>query len=253
MSTTSSGGSKFFLAMGEEAKEKEFSGRLRIAQGKQSREAVCTITKNSFNFVTSPKHFLAVEMKESFSLQHVDCYSKLLGTGERLFILQRVDRKVLVRDQVRLEMIATKEDSEDWVDAFKAAGILKNIPADLGKVLTPAGSPSSRSKSITEQILADSELQEQSKTMKQMIEDYMKITDKTIRDIVPKYIILSLVKATQTYVKRDLVGDVLKNVHSEEERKKLLQPNQDYEENISELLKLRKATQNALNVFGKLF
>ena len=271
LSNNSGSGSKFFLSTGEEAKEKEFTGRLRIAQGRHSREAVCTITKNTFSFVISPRHFLAVEVKESFSLQQVDCYSKAAGSGERLFILQREDRKVLVRDQVRLEMMASREESEDWAHAFKAAGILKEIPADLGKVtLTTPDSPKSKPRgnnvlksfrsretqkenSVTEQILKDKELQDQSKIIKKMIEDYMKITDKTIRDVVPKYIILSLVKATQIYVKKDLVGDVLKDVHSEEERKNLIQANQDYEETIAELLKLRQATQNALDVFVKLF
>ena len=86
-----------------------------------------------------------------------------------------------------------------------------------------------------------------------MIEDYMKITDKTIRDLVPKYIVLSLVRATQTYVKKDLVSDVLKDVSTEEDKRKLLQANQDYEESINELLELRQATKKALDVFMKLF
>ena len=68
---------------------------------------------------------------------------------------------------------------------------------------------------MTERVLKDRELQDQSRIIKNMIEDYMKITDKTIRDLVPKYIVLSLVRATQTYVKKDLVSDVLKDVCTE--------------------------------------
>ena len=86
-----------------------------------------------------------------------------------------------------------------------------------------------------------------------MIEDYMKITDKTIRDLVPKYIVLSLVRATQSYVKKDLVSDVLKDVCTEEAKRKLLQANQDYEESINELLELKEASKKALDVFMKLF
>ena len=86
-----------------------------------------------------------------------------------------------------------------------------------------------------------------------MIENYMKITDKTIRDLVPKYIVLSLVRATQTYIKKDLVSDVLKDVCTEEDKRKLLQANQDYQESITELLELRQATKKALDVFMKLF
>ena len=238
--------------------------------GRHSREAVYSITRSDFTFVMSPRHFLAVEVKETFSLQQVDCYSRAQAGGERLFILQRTDRKPLVRDQVRLEMTANREDSEHWLQAFKLAGILKEIPGDLGRIstaTTASNSPSKtrtrtimktlrvtqKEKSVTEKILNDKDLQDQSRIIKNMIEDYMKITDKTIRDLVPKYIVLSLVRATQNYVKKDLVSDVLKDVCTEEAKKKLLQANQDYEESINELLELKQATKKALDVFMKLF
>lgn len=105
---------------------------------------------------------------------------------------------------------------------------------------------------MTEKILNDKDLQDQSRIIKTTIEDYMKITDKTIRDLVPKYIVLSLIRATQTYVKKDLVSDVLKEVSTEEAKMKLLKVNQDDEESINELLELRKATQKALDVFMSL-
>lgn len=263
------GGSKFFVSQGEEVKEQShhFKGRLRVIQGRHSREAVCSISRTDFTFVLSPRHFLAVEVKETFSLQQVDCYSRAQAGGERLFILQRGDRKPLVRDQVRLEMTATREDAENWLQAFKLVGILKEIPGDLGRISTTNSSPiktrtrtimktlrgTQKEKSVTEQILNDRELQDQSRIIKNMIEDYMKITDKTIRDLVPKYIVLSLVRATQSYVKKDLVSDVLKDVCTEEAKRKLLQANQDYEESINELLELKEASKKALDVFMKLF
>lgn len=209
-------------------------------------------------------------MRETISLQQVDCHTRALEGGERLFILQRADRRPLVRDQVRLEMTASREEAESWHQAFKVTGILKEMQGDLRRMSTTATSTSSpikvrtrsimktlrviqKEKSVTEKILSDKTLQDQSKILKIMIENYMKITDKTIRDIVPKYIVLSLVKATQTYVKKDLVSDVMKDVGTEEAKRKLLQANQEYEESINELLELRQATQKALDVFMKLF
>ena len=106
-------------------------------------------------------------------------------------------------------------------------------------------------KSATVQILQEKELQEQTQILKCMIEDYMRITDKTIKDLVPKYIVLSLVRSTQDYVKKELMGDVL-NGQSEEGRAKLLQVNQEFESNINELLQLRTATRQAMDVFLKL-
>ena len=250
-----------------------FSGNLNVSQSKRTREAVCTITKADFTLVITGRHFLSVEVRDSFPIQNVECYSQATSTGERLFIMQRMDRKPLVREEVRLEMMSTSEDSEAWVNAFKTVGIFKELRGDFAKVSShlrrPAPTPpaSSRDKtglksfrtrqisrqeqSATEQILQGKDLQDQTKMLKSMIEDYMRITDKTIKDLVPKYIVLTLVKTTQDYVKKELVGDVL-NGKSEEGRGKLLQVNQEYEANINELLQLRTATRQAMDVFMKL-
>ena len=168
-------------------------------------------------------------------------------------------------------MMSAREDSEAWVQAFKTAGIFKELRGDFAKVTQrkPSTSPSriSRAKTVlksfrtrqtsiqeksaTEQILQETELQDQTQVLKCMIEDYMRITDKTIKDLVPKYIVLSLVRTTQDYVKKELMGDVL-NGQSEEGRANLLQVNQEFESNINELLQLRRATRQAMEVFLKL-
>ena len=80
----------------------------------------------------------------------------------------------------------------------------------------------------------------------------MRITDKTIKDIVPKYIVLLLVKATQDFIKKELVGVVLKDRQTEEARSEILQVNQDFQNNINELLQIREATKKALDIFMKL-
>ena len=244
-----------------------------MSQSKGTREAVCSITKTDFTIVIAARHFLSVEVRESFPVQHVECYSQATSTGERLFIMQRLDRMPLVRDEVRLEMMSAREDSDAWVHAFKTVGIFKELRGDFAKVShmkpAPPGCPSNLSrartvlktfrtrqtslqeKSATEQILQEKELQDQTRVLKCLIEDYMRITDKTIKDLVPKYIVLTLVRATQDYVKKELVGDIL-NGQSEEGRGKLLQVNQEFESNINELLQLRTATRQAMDVFMKL-
>ena len=181
-----------------------------------------------------------------------------------------MDRKSLVRDQVRLEMMSQREESESWVNAFKTAGIFKELHGELGKVthLTPHHEHRERSrrdilktfkrkkslqeKSTTESILEDKDLKEQTKILKYLVEAYMRITDKTIKDIVPKYIVLLLVKATQEFIKKELVGVVLKDRQTEEARSEILQVNQDFQNNINELLQIREATKKALDIFMKL-
>merc|ERR1711915_593189 len=104
-------------------------------------------------------------------------------------------------------------------------------------------------KTATEEILSDRVLQDQSRMLKKMIDNYMKITDTTIRDLVPKYIMFSLVSATQRYVREELVGDILKDKNTDEQKAQLLEASSDYAQKIKELLEIQGATQKAMDVF----
>jgi len=119
----------------------------------------------------------------------------------------------------------------------KASGIMRK--ASINK------SP----KNPTEEILNDRGLQDQSKMLKKMIENYMKITDTTIRDLVPKYVMFALVSATQKYVREELVGDILKGRNSDAEKAELLEASSEYSLQIKELLDIQSATQKAMEVF----
>merc|ERR1719317_625698 len=88
-----------------------------------------------------------------------------------------------------------------------------------------------------------------SQMLKKMIENYMKITDTTIRDLVPKYIMFALVSATQKYVREELVGDILKGRNSDDDKAKLLEASSEYSLQIRELLDIQSATQKAMDVF----
>ena len=196
-----------------------------------------------------------------------------MASGERLFILQRVDRRPVFRDQVRLDMMSSRgSDAEAWVNAFKAVGIFKELHGDFGKstFLNPAHPANARmgsrrgtlrttrrdlsfqEKSASEAILEDKELVEQTKSLRYLIEAYMKIADKTIKDLIPKYIVLSLVRATQEFIKRDLTGLILKDRHTEDQRAELLQEKEDYRATINELLQVKEATEKALEVFMRM-
>ena len=192
-----------------------------------------------------------------------------MSSGERLFILQRVDRRPVFRDQVRLDMMSSRgSDAEAWVNAFKAVGIFKELHGDFGKssFLNPAHPTNGRrrtlrttrrdlsfqEKSASEAILEDKELVEQTKHLRYLIEAYMKIADKTIKDLIPKYIVLSLVRATQEFIKRDLTGLILKDRHTEDQRAELLQEKEDYRATINELLQVKEATEKALEVFMRM-
>eukprot|EP00092_Neocalanus_flemingeri_P034950 GFUD01038029.1.p1 GENE.GFUD01038029.1~~GFUD01038029.1.p1 ORF type:complete len:778 (-),score=179.11 GFUD01038029.1:280-2613(-) len=248
-----------------------FTGKLRLVLpgSKGSRDAICTITKSEFSFVISPTSFLSSEVKETISLKNVECYSsqskKLNG---RKYILQRMDKRPIYKGEKLLELFSFKEDTDEWIQSFKSAGIFKDLKgspeatpenspptrAKLGGMLNTNSSRlmqriSRRPKNTTDQILNDRGLQDQSKILKKMIENYMKITDTTIRDLVPKYIMFSLVSSTQKYVREELVGDILKGRNTDEAKAELLEASKEHFHQIKELLDIQSATHKAMDVF----
>ena len=273
--------SKFFVSNGEEVEEYlYFIGKLNIMFSglRGSRDAICTITKSEFSFVIAPKSFLGSEVKETISLKNVECNSgQSKKVNGRQYILQRVDNRPIYKGEKQLELFSSKEDTDEWIQAFKSAGIFNDLKGSMqnlhAKEATPEGSPptlsklggmlktkssglmrnlstsSRKPKNATDEILNDRGLQDQSKMLKKMIENYMKITDTTIRDLVPKYIMFSLVSSTQKYVREELVGDVLKGRNTDESKGELLEASAEYSQQIKELLDIQSATQKAMEVF----
>ena len=106
-----------------------------------------------------------------------------------------------------------------------------------------------RSDTAAKSILGSSLIQEQANTLKRMVGDYMEITDTAIRDLAPKYIMLSLVSALQDYVREELLGDLLEE-HSGPEAKQALVRRQESSK-VPELLAARDALSQAMQVLGR--
>lgn len=102
------------------------------------------------------------------------------------------------------------------------------------------------------EIVNEPGMQEQIKKIRTLVQNYMKIVDTTVRDITPKYIMLTLVRGTLDYIKDELTGDIFKEYQSEEAKVALLMASDDYMDRINSLLAIRDATNNALEVFSSL-
>ena len=78
-----------------------------------------------------------------------------------------------------------------------------------------------------------------------------KIVDTTIQDMVPKYIIYSLVNATLQYAKEDMLGDLLSGRETQEQKEDLMEDGSDFNK-ISELLIVKDATEQAISILQEL-
>ena len=95
------------------------------------------LTKTEFTYVLPKKNFVSSEVRETISLKNVECQSKLIVEGSRLFLLQRVDNRPVFKGYRNMAMTSVSvEDGNKWVQYFTAIGIFREMKGSMGNLLT---------------------------------------------------------------------------------------------------------------------
>ena len=117
----------------------------------------------------------------------------------------------------------------------------------------PSGNPPApNEKAIcAKEILGNQLIQDQSSSLKQLVGEYIQITDITIQDITPKYIMHSLVNAMQEYVRANLLADLLEDRSTLEAQGELVR-REDNSEEIKQVLAKQLAIKQAMERLSKL-
>ena len=189
--------------------ELSVSGKLTISIPNMGvKEAMCSLTKTEFCYTIAARNFLSKETREAVSLKNVVCESKSTLGGERIFVLKRTDNRPVLKGYRTLEMSSTKEFADKWVHGFNSIGIFKDIKGSMGNLLGQELDSHNRRRTstitapkreqlrrqTTSEALGDPTTSDHRDILKRYIEEYMKVVDTTIRDITPKYIMLTLGK-----------------------------------------------------------
>ena len=93
-------------------------------------------------------------------------------------------------------------------------------------------------------------MKEKTRTVQTLVQRYIEIEDKNIRSYVLKVVSRNLVNATEKFTKTSLYVTILKGADSEEARRRLVEKSQKDRDRIKELLQLREATREALEVLA---
>ena len=147
--------------------------------------------------------------------------------------MARTDHRPLVKNYSSITMVTeNRTESDKWVQAFSTLGILREVHGSMtdlgipnvdahahnGAQHTKPSVKELRKKSSFD-IFEDSQLKEESKKMSKMVESYMKIVNTTIRDVTPKYIMLTLGELSSrtpqkiTFQKFSLRFESLENIY----------------------------------------
>ncbi|VDN07603.1 unnamed protein product [Thelazia callipaeda] len=159
------------------------------------------------------------------------------------FALFYPDGKNIYKDYKQLELSASNLDEVDaWKASFLRAGVYpeKEKQSDDGEV----------DYMITAEIetSVDPQLERQVETIRNLVDSYMRIVTKTIRDLVPKAIMFLIVNKVSEFL-RD--GDLLANLYQLGDTDSLMEESQFEAQKREEMFRMYNACREALRIIGE--
>ncbi|CAL2039636.1 unnamed protein product [Caenorhabditis brenneri] len=154
------------------------------------------------------------------------------------FALFYPDGKNVYKDYKQLEVGCNNLDE---VDAWKASFLRAGVYPEKVKTPEDESSPDSDEASI------DPLLERQVETIRNLVDSYMKIVTKTIKDIVPKAIMHLIVNKVSEFIKEEL----LMNLYQSGDADKLMEESQLEAQKREEMLRMYNACKEALRIIAE--
>lgn len=154
------------------------------------------------------------------------------------FVLVHSDpRKNVYKDHKSLDLATTSmEEMESWQASFLRAGV---YPVHMEEDPTPEGEEDNGIGS------ADPQLERQVETIRNLVDSYMSIVTKTLKDQIPKICMHVMVNAIKSFVANDLLADLYR--HNLET---LMEESPAEEARRKEISEMYYAAKEALGIIG---
>ncbi|XP_025112002.1 dynamin-1-like isoform X4 [Pomacea canaliculata] len=155
-------------------------------------------------------------------------------SSRHLFALFNPEQRNVYKDYKQLELSADSQDDVDsWKASFLRAGVYPERSTEEG-----GGSAKDDYSSM------DPQLERQVETIRNLVDSYMKIVNKTQRDLVPKTIMHIVV----TNMKEFLKGDLLAHLYSSGDQSSMMEESAEESQRREEMLRMYHATREALSI-----
>ncbi|XP_021341772.1 dynamin-1-like isoform X3 [Mizuhopecten yessoensis] len=157
------------------------------------------------------------------------------------FAVYNSETRNVYKDYKQLELSAeSQEEVDSWKASFLRAGVYPDRSTEENK-------ESSRSNSGSADIGSmDPQLERQVETIRNLVDSYMKIVNKTQRDLVPKTIMYMIVNE----VKEFIGGELLAQLYSTVDQGSMMEESTEEANRREEMLRMYHATKEALHIIG---
>uniref|UniRef100_A0A8C5RJE0 Dynamin 1 n=1 Tax=Laticauda laticaudata TaxID=8630 RepID=A0A8C5RJE0_LATLA len=161
---------------------------------------------------------------------------KSFMSSKHIFALFNTEQRNVYKDYRQLELACeTQEEVDSWKASFLRAGV---YPERSGE------SEENGSDSLMHSM--DPQLERQVETIRNLVDSYMAIVNKTIRDLMPKTIMHLMINNTKEFIHSELLA----NLYSCGDQNTLMEESAEQAQHRDEMLRMYHALREALNIIG---
>ncbi|XP_031133612.1 dynamin-1a isoform X10 [Sander lucioperca] len=164
-------------------------------------------------------------------------------SSKHIFALFNTEQRNVYKDYRQLELACeTQEDIDAWKASFLRAGVYpERVTEKEGK---SEGSDENGSDNIMHSM--DPQLERQVETIRNLVDSYMAIVNKTVRDLMPKTIMHLMINNTKEFINAELLAQL----YSCGDQNSLMEESQEQAQHRDEMLRMYHALREALDIIG---
>uniref|UniRef100_A0A8C3M1V0 dynamin GTPase n=1 Tax=Chrysolophus pictus TaxID=9089 RepID=A0A8C3M1V0_CHRPC len=161
-------------------------------------------------------------------------------SSKHIFALFNTEQRNVYKDYRQLELACeTQEEVDSWKASFLRAGV---YPERVGASEAEENGSDSFMHSM------DPQLERQVETIRNLVDSYMAIVNKTIRDLMPKTIMHLMIN--NKMLATDSLCSLLANLYSCGDQNTLMEESAEQAQRRDEMLRMYHALKEALNIIG---
>ncbi|XP_047426184.1 dynamin-1a isoform X10 [Mugil cephalus] len=164
-------------------------------------------------------------------------------SSKHIFALFNTEQRNVYKDYRQLELACeSQEDIDAWKASFLRAGVYpERVTEKEGK---SDGGDENGSDNFMHSM--DPQLERQVETIRNLVDSYMAIVNKTVRDLMPKTIMHLMINNTKEFINADLLAQL----YSCGDQNSLMEESQEQAQHRDEMLRMYHALREALLIIG---
>ncbi|XP_054896069.1 dynamin-1a isoform X9 [Poeciliopsis prolifica] len=164
-------------------------------------------------------------------------------SSKHIFALFNTEQRNVYKDYRQLELACeSQEDVDAWKASFLRAGVYpERVTEKEGK---SEGSDENGSDNFMHSM--DPQLERQVETIRNLVDSYMAIVNKTVRDLIPKTVMHLMINSTKEFINAELLAQL----YSCGDQNTLMEESQEQAQHRDEMLRMYHALREALSIIG---